>query len=53
MTAGVNPLSLNLYTYCVNNPVKYVDPSGNIYVFPSPIMYDEQQARAVLDNESR
>ncbi len=24
----VNPLSLNLYTYCVNNPTKYVDPSG-------------------------
>ena len=22
-------LSLNLYTYCWNNPVKYVDPSGN------------------------
>ena len=25
----VNPLSLNLYTYCENNPTKYVDPSGN------------------------
>jgi RHS repeat-associated protein len=25
-----NPLSLNLYTYCLNNPIKYVDPSGNI-----------------------
>jgi len=24
----VNPLSLNLYTYCYNNPVNYVDPSG-------------------------
>ena len=25
---GDNPLSLNRYTYCHNNPVKYVDPSG-------------------------
>ena len=24
-----DPLSLNLYTYCNNNPVMYVDPSGH------------------------
>ena len=24
-----DPLTLNLYTYCANNPVLYVDPSGN------------------------
>lgn len=24
-----NPLSLNLYTYVENNPLKYVDPTGN------------------------
>ena len=24
-----NPLSLNLYTYCSNNPIIYTDPSGN------------------------
>ncbi len=24
-----NPLSLNLYTYVVNNPLKYIDPSGH------------------------
>nr|WP_083930089.1 RHS repeat-associated core domain-containing protein [Paenibacillus sanguinis] len=24
-----NPLSLNRYSYVVNNPLKYVDPSGN------------------------
>lgn len=23
-----DPLSLNLYTYCHNNPIKYVDPTG-------------------------
>jgi RHS repeat-associated protein len=26
-----NPQSLNRYTYVVNNPVKYVDPSGHAY----------------------
>lgn len=25
-----DPLSLNLYTYCYNNPIKHIDPSGNI-----------------------
>ena len=24
-----DPLSLNLYTYCKNNPLRYVDPSGH------------------------
>lgn len=24
-----DPLSLNLYTYCKNNPVKFIDPSGH------------------------
>ena len=24
----VDPKSLNLYVYCVNNPISYVDPSG-------------------------
>ena len=24
-----NPLSLNLYTYCENDPIQYVDPSGH------------------------
>ncbi|WP_139488122.1 RHS repeat-associated core domain-containing protein [Brevibacillus dissolubilis] len=27
-----NPLSLNRYAYVVNNPLKYVDPSGHVYV---------------------
>jgi RHS repeat-associated protein len=27
-----NPLSLNLYTYVENNPLKYKDPSGNVPV---------------------
>ncbi|WP_242631550.1 RHS repeat-associated core domain-containing protein [Sedimentibacter sp. zth1] len=29
-----DPLSLNLYTYCVNNPIRYWDPSG-YYVSPT------------------
>ncbi|MBJ6362780.1 RHS repeat domain-containing protein, partial [Paenibacillus sp. GCM10012307] len=28
------PLSLNLYTYVHNNPLRYIDPSGNI---PTPV----------------
>ena len=24
-----DPLSLNLYTYCGNNPIRYIDPSGH------------------------
>ena len=27
-----DPLSLNLYTYCYNNPVAYLDPSGHMPV---------------------
>jgi hypothetical protein len=27
---GNDPLSLNLYTYCLNNPIKYDDPTGHI-----------------------
>ena len=33
-TGEVNdPLSLNLYTYCANNPVIYTDPTGHRYNF--------------------
>lgn len=28
-----NPQNLNRYTYTLNNPIKYVDPSGNIVFF--------------------
>jgi RHS repeat-associated protein len=26
-----DPLSLNLYTYCANNPIMYYDPTGHLY----------------------
>src|SRR3989339_399289 len=29
-----DPLMLNLYTYCANNPLKFVDPSGHYYETP-------------------
>ncbi len=43
-----NPLSLNLYTYCINNPAKYVDPSGNVMIFAEPIDY-EKSGKALLE----
>ena len=27
---AIDPLSLNLYTYCYNNPLSYIDPTGNV-----------------------
>ncbi|TYQ15501.1 UNVERIFIED_CONTAM: RHS repeat-associated protein [Acetivibrio alkalicellulosi] len=27
-----DPLSLNLYAYCANNPIRYYDPTGHYYV---------------------
>ncbi|MTI48435.1 MAG: hypothetical protein FH761_11375 [Firmicutes bacterium] len=29
-----NPLSLNLYTYCYNDPIQFVDPTGHYVVCP-------------------
>lgn len=34
-----NPISLNLYTYVANNPLKYIDPSGHKPV----IWYDKEK----------
>lgn len=33
-----DPLSLNLYTYVQNNPLKYQDPSGNIPLLLVPVV---------------
>jgi len=32
-----DPLSLNLYTYCYNNPIRYKDSSGNFAVVDDSI----------------
>ena len=42
--AGIrsDPLSLNLYTYCMNNPVIFTDPFGHDYYY----FYGEDQAEA-------
>jgi RHS repeat-associated protein len=29
-----NPQTLNRYTYCINNPLKYIDPDGHDYFDP-------------------
>ena len=26
-----NPLDMNRYVYCINNPIKYIDPTGESY----------------------
>jgi RHS repeat-associated protein len=31
-----NPQTLNRYSYCLNNPLRYIDPSGNIVEIPLP-----------------
>ena len=38
-----NPQALNRYSYCFNNPLKYIDPSGNeaISTIDSPLWYDQ------------
>ena len=33
-----DPLSLNLYTYCSNNPIMYIDPSGECLLCLMPIV---------------
>ncbi len=33
-----NPLTLNRYAYTLNNPLKYVDPSGNIVVLSESVL---------------
>ena len=33
-----SPQKLNRYSYCVNNPLKYTDPSGNIVNIRDPSM---------------
>jgi len=43
-----NPLSLNLYTYAHNNPIKYIDPAGH-----SAYEQGKQQVANQVKNESQ
>ncbi|TYQ14731.1 UNVERIFIED_CONTAM: RHS repeat-associated protein [Acetivibrio alkalicellulosi] len=42
--SATDPLSLNLYTYCANNPVFYIDPSG----FDAIILQDTTNSSASI-----
>ena len=43
------PLSLNRYTYCYNNPIAYIDPTG----FDSYIFYlEEWEKEALADKKT-
>ncbi len=49
--AGENtdPLSLNRYTYCANNPIFYIDPSGKTYYY----FYGKDQKTAYEINSTQ
>ena len=57
-----DPLSLNLYTYCHNSPLRYVDPTGHaeealqnagqpsgLFGMPSDIYYDYYRFHLIAD----
>lgn len=41
-----DPLSLNLYTYCANNPVKYYDPTGHAFT-----EWDSKNVKSAKDRQ--
>ena len=47
-----NPLTLNLYTYVQNNPLKYIDPSGNRYI-PSEMNSILEATMKITSTESK
>lgn len=48
-----NPLTLNLYTYVTNNPLRYIDPSGHKMEIDGNIHYGygDQQALKKAEND--
>ena len=46
---ATDPLSLNLYTYCENNPIVFIDPSGHVIELSSKATKEEieQYERAI------
>ena len=50
-----NPQALNRYSYCLNNPVKYTDPSGHYYLqedVGDPVYYARSLGRVSATFES-
>ena len=45
---GVNPQGLNRYAYTLNNPIKYIDPSGH-----TPESPDETTAKNISEGDAR
>ncbi len=46
-----DPLSLNRYTYCANNPLKYYDPSGHIAVSVTDELIEENAGKQSIVSE--
>lgn len=40
-----NPQSLNKYTYCLNNPLRYVDPDGHKVLLTNKSAADRREAK--------
>ena len=40
-----NPLSLNLYTYCHNDPIQYVDPTGHMTMYELESYFGKEAAQ--------
>ncbi|WP_339190355.1 MULTISPECIES: RHS repeat-associated core domain-containing protein [unclassified Paenibacillus] len=43
-----NPLSLNLYTYTINNPLKFIDPSGHKPIVGDGMIIDNNQYKYLV-----
>jgi RHS repeat-associated protein len=46
------PQTLNRYVYCLNNPLKYIDPSGNEPKTPQEIVEEIFQQMSNIDEDS-